>query len=287
MTRQPIVDGQFYESNPEKLKKQIESCFKSKFGPAKLPSKTRNKNILGVICPHAGYAYSGPCAAFSYKEIGESSVPDVYILLGLSHSGFGSCISIEDWETPFGIIKVDSDLGKELSKLTKIPIDEIPHQNEHSIEVQLPFLQFVNKDKEFKILPIIISPDIKIKDFALKLKKTIDTLKKKVIFIASSDFTHYGSNYGYLPFRDNIKENMYNLDSGAINLIKNLDSDGFLEYVNSKEMTICGYYPIYALIEITKVFNAQKSELLKYYTSGDIVEDYSNSVGYASIKIKK
>jgi len=278
--RQPIVDGQFYEADPKKLLKQIESCFKS----SGLPSSKRSKKMFGCICPHAGYAFSGNCAAYSYKEIGESFIPDVYVLLGLSHNGFDSCISIEDWETPLGAVKADSSLGNEISKLTKIPIDEIPHQNEHSIEVQLPFLQFVNKGIDFKILPMIISPDIDAKKFAADIKKAVS--KKNVIFIASSDFTHYGPNYGYLPFVSDIKENMYKLDSSAIDFIKNLDSKGFLEYVDSKEITICGYYPIYALIEIAKVFGYKKAELLKYYTSGDIVDDYSNSVGYASILIK-
>jgi len=278
--RQSIVDGQFYEADSKKLTEQIKSCFKS----SGLPSSKRSKKMFGCICPHAGYAFSGSCAAYSYKEIGESFIPDLYILLGLSHNGFDSCISVEDWETPLGIVKVDSNFGKEISKITKIPIDEIPHQNEHSIEVQLPFLQFINKGFDFKILPIIISPDIDVKDFALKLKKTISG--KKVIFITSSDFTHYGPNYGFVPFSSDIKENMYKLDSSAIDFIKNLDSKGFLEYVGSKELTICGYYPIYALIEIAKAFGYKKAELLKYYTSGDIVKDYSNSVGYASILIK-
>jgi AmmeMemoRadiSam system protein B len=285
--RQPIVDGQFYEADETELKKQIESCFKSKFGPGNLPYLERKKHIIGVISPHAGYQFSGPCQAFAYKEIAESTISDVYILLGLSHNGFESCISLEDWQTPLGIIKNDKDLAKKISTSTRLPIDEIPHQNEHSIEVQLPFLQFVNKNKEFKIVPIIINSDININDFAKNLSEIIKNSKKSVIFIASSDFTHYGYNYRFTPFSKDIKQNMYNLDKGAIESIKNLNSDGFLDYIEKTEATICGKYPIAAIIEIAKNLGAKKAELLKYYTSADLFGDYSNAVGYASILLKK
>ena len=286
MTRQPIVDGQFYESNPDKLNNQIESCFKNSFGPGSLPSKTRNKKIIGVICPHAGYSFSGPCQAFSYKEIGESKIPELYILFGLSHSGFNSCISTEDWQTPLGIVKTDKDFGQKLSDISGLPIDEVAHQNEHSIEVQLPFLQFVNKTNNFKILPIIIGYDTNIEEVAQNIKKILDQTKKTYILIASSDFTHYGINYGFMPFSDNIKENMYKLDKEAIEHIKKLNSDKFLDYIEKTQATICGKYPIAALIETSRLLGAKKAELLKYYTSGDIVKDYRNAVGYASIVVK-
>jgi AmmeMemoRadiSam system protein B len=285
--RQPIVDGQFYESDPKQLTKQIESCFKSKFGPGSLPSKERKKTIVGAICPHAGYAYSGPCQAFSYKEIAESKIPDLYILFGLSHDGFESCISIEDWQTPLGLVKTDKEFGKKLAEICNLNIDELPHQNEHSIEVQLPFLQFINKNEDFKILPIIISPDIDIKYFGKKLSELIKDSKKSVILIASSDFTHYGSNYGFVPFKDNIKENMYKLDSKAIEYITKLDSNGFLKYIEKTNATICGKYPIAALIETSICLGAKKADLLRYYTSADVVGKYNNAVEYASILIKK
>ncbi len=286
MTRQPIVDGQFYESDPDKLNNQIESCFKNSFGPGSLPSKTRDKKVIGIVCPHAGYAFSGPCQAFSYKEVGESKIPDVYILLGLSHSGFNSCISTEDWETPLGIVKTDKELGEKISQVSGLPIDEVAHQNEHSIEVQLPFLQFVNKDHDFKILPIIISYDTDLQKIAQCIKETLNQTKKTSILIASSDFTHYGLNYGFVPFSDNTKENMYKLDQGAIDSITKLDANKFLDYTEKTKATICGKYPIASLIETSKLLGAKKAELLKYYTSGDILKDYNSAVGYASIIIK-
>src|SRR3989338_6759173 len=97
--RKPIVANQFYEGNREILNEQIKNCFlDKKFGPEELPDKNRNKEIIGIISPHAGYAFSGFCAAHSFKEVGESKIPDLYIMLGLSHSGFKTSISEQDWE---------------------------------------------------------------------------------------------------------------------------------------------------------------------------------------------
>tara|TARA_Y100000310_G_C20564268_1_gene754638 strand:- start:295 stop:1146 length:852 start_codon:yes stop_codon:yes gene_type:complete len=282
--RESIVAGQFYESDPTNLKSQIESCFESTIGP-KLPSKKRKKKVLGIISPHAGYEYSGPCQSFAYKEIAESKIPDVYILFGLSHSGFQSSISTDDWKTPLGTVNVDKELAEELAKLSEIPIDEIPHQNEHSIEVQLPFLQFINK-KKFKILPIIVGPDIDIKELAINVKRALDLQKKSCILVASSDFTHMGPNYNFEPFHENISENQKNFDKIAIKHIEKLDADGLIEYVNETNATICGIHPITALLETAKLFSAKQAKLLKYYSSGDISDDYTNSVGYAAIKIE-
>jgi MEMO1 family protein len=282
--RESIVAGQFYESDPTNLKSQIESCFESVIGP-KLPSKKRNKKVIGVISPHAGYEYSGSCQAFSYKEIAESKIPKVYILFGLSHEGLKSSISGDDWETPLGKVNVDKELAKELSELAKIPIDEIPHQNEHSIEVQLPFLQFINK-KKFKILPIIISNDIDIKELAINIKRSLDRQKKSCILIASSDFTHIGPNYNFEPFHENISENQKSFDKVAIKHIEKLDSDGLNEYIDNTGATICGINPITLLIETAILLGAKKANLLKYYSSGDISGDYTNSVGYSAIKVE-
>jgi len=288
MIRKPLVSGQFYPSNFQELDKEINNCFNSKFGPGALPIKKREKKILGVIAPHAGYTFSGPCQAWAYKEIAESYFPDLFILLGLSHSGFKTCLSLYDFETPFGIVKNDIDFGRALIKNSNIPENEDSHKLEHSIEVQLPFLQFVSRDYlgKLRICPLICSPDIPYEDIANALYKTIKELNKKVIIIASSDFTHYGINYGYFPFTENIKENIYNFDKEAISFIEKLDEKRFLKYVEENNATICGYYPIATMINLAKKLGAKKGKLLIYYTSGDVINDYSSCVGYASIKIE-
>ena len=286
--RKPIVAGQFYEEDFNNLNKQIIECFESKKGPGALPINKRNGFVLGVIVPHAGYLFSGPCAAWSYKEIAESEFPDLFIIIGPNHSGIGRTSTIlDDWETPFGIVKADKEFGKKLINNSSIVEDATAHRHEHSIEVQLPFLQFVSKDhlKDLRFIPITIGFNQNVKEIASEIKKTIEESGKKVCIIASSDFTHYGFSYGYVPFSTNIKENIQKLDNGAINFIKALDSDGFLNYVKVKEATICGAVPIAILIELMKN-KAEKVNLMQYYTSADIMGDYNNAVGYASIIFK-
>jgi len=288
MIRKPLVSGQFYASNFQELDKEINECFNSKFGPAALPIKKREKNLISVVAPHAGYAFSGPCQAWSYKEIGEARFPDLFILLGLSHSGFKTCLSLYDFETPFGIVKNDIEFGRALIKNSNIPENEDSHKLEHSIEVQLPFLQFVSRDYlgKLRICPIICSPDIDYKEISEGIYKTLKEQGKKAIVIASSDFTHYGINYGYFPFKENVKENLYELDKNAIKFIEKLDEEGFLNYINEKQTTICGYYPIATMLNLAKKLGAKKGKMLIYYTSGDVINDYSSAVGYASIKIE-
>ncbi len=284
MARKPVVAGMFYEAEKEALREQIRGCFLSEFGPGSLPEGNREEAILGVIAPHAGYAYSGACAAYSYKEIAESKLPDVFIILGLSHSGGDSSISLEDWETPLGVVECDKDFGRALMKNTGLKQNEMAHAQEHSIEVQLPFLQFISGNN-IKIMPVIASPDIPYGELAKNIVKTIKEENKKACIIASSDFTHYGVNYGYFPFKTGVKESLYALDKGAIEQIKSLTASDFLGYAERTGATICGKFPIAVMMGVCRLLNGKKAKLLKYYTSGDVVGDYSSAVGYASLSV--
>ncbi|HLC96086.1 MAG TPA: AmmeMemoRadiSam system protein B [Candidatus Nanoarchaeia archaeon] len=281
MVRKSVVAGQFYSADPDELSAQIRQSFLSPWGPGKLPSE-RLKKTFGIIAPHAGYMYSGPCAAWSYKEIGESVIPDVYILLGLSHNGYGSGISVQDWQTPLGIVKTDTQLASEIVSRGIIESED-SQLYEHSIEVQLPFLQFVNKGMKFKMVAVTASPDMSYNDIARALIDSVNALARKVVFIASSDFTHFGMNYGYFPFRKKVKENMYALDKGAIEPILSLQASQFLGYTEKTGATICGRHPIACLLESARLVGKKKARLLKYYASGDVIGDYSSAVGYASI----
>jgi hypothetical protein len=276
MIRYPVVSGQFYPGRFAELSKEIESCFRK--GPGAVPGKRKRQQINAVISPHAGYQFSGPTAAWAYKEIAEYIFPDVFVVLGLSHGGYRTCISFDDWETPFGIVKNDNDFSEAL----KIYHDEKIHADEHSIEAQLPFLQFANKDKlkEIRICPIIVND---YSGLAEKIRKTALSQGKKIVVIASSDFTHYGPNYGYVPFVSNVRENLHKLDRGAITHILKLDIRGFSEYLDKTQATICGFRPILALMEYMKLAGMKNSRLLHYTTSGDVVNDFTNAVGYAAI----
>lgn len=292
MNRKPCVAGQFYASDFNKLDKQIIDCFKSKFGPGTLPVRKRKGKVFGAIAPHAGYMFSGHAQAWVYKEIAEAEFPDLFVIIGPNHTGFGANFStylFSDWETPLGTVKVDKKFGKELIKKFPSLVNETgAHLSEHSIEVQLPFLQFANRDKlkDIKFLPIIVGYSEY--NECLKLADAITDTDKNICVIASSDFTHYGPNYGYLPFVHAKKENIYNLDSEAINFVKKLDSKGFFEYKNKRKATICGAGPIIVAIEAVKSLGAKSGKLLSYYTSADITnKDYTNAVGYAAIVFKK
>ena len=279
--RKSLVAGQFYESEFDKLEKQIKNCFSHKQGPGALPLKARKGNILGIIAPHAGYVYSGPCAAWAYKKLAESKFTETFIILGPSHMGSTDIlISTEDFETPFGIVKTDKEICKELLKNKFIKEDNDIHRLEHSIEVQLPFLQYVNKEhlQKIKIVPILIGYYDKM------LAEAITSLDKEFTVIASSDFTHYGKDYNYTPFVFNRKENMYALDSKIIEQIKKLDTEEFLKFTKNK--TVCGRLPIAVIMDLAKWYKA-KPKLMHYCTSGDISNDYDSSVGYASISFQQ
>jgi MEMO1 family protein len=266
--REAIVAGSFYDAKEDRLSEQIEGCFRSPLGPG---TGTGNKgNIKGVIVPHAGYFFSGPCAAHAYQLIAGSDIRR-FIILGVNHHGHETGVSGQDWSTPLGIAKCDKEAVEILSD-DGIKISETPHIKEHSIEVQLPFLQHIKKD--FTFAAIGIGHDADIERIAAAVSKI-----KKTIIIASSDFTHYGFNYGYMPFSSSVKENLERLDGTAIQSILSLDMDGFRRHVNRTGMTICGYLPILTLMACMR----SKGKLLKYYTSGDVLGDFSNSVSYACI----
>lgn len=285
MARKPVVAGMFYDDYEHALKEQIEGCFVSEFGPGKLPEKSRDKKTIGVVVPHAGYQFSGQCAAFAYKELAESKMPDLYLILGISHEGRpGLTTTLEDWETPLGIVKTDREFGERLIKESELTENREAHKREHSIEVQIPFLQFISNE-DFKILGIEVG-QCDFEGFAEKIVKMAKEMNRKICVIASSDFTHYGISYGYVPFSDNVKEKLYELDKGAIKHICNLSVFGLFSHIQETGATICGRNAIALAIEIVKRLGAKKGELLKYYTSGDIVNDYSNAVGYGCILFK-
>jgi AmmeMemoRadiSam system protein B len=283
MVRQAVVAGQFYAGNSHELENQIKGCFLDKRGPSVLPSNKRKGVIKGAIIPHAGYSYSGPCAAWAYKEIAEAEFPDLFIIIGPNHSGEGKTATMmDDWQTPFGIIRVNKDFVQEIVKKTGIALDSSALAREHSIEVQLPFLQFITRetDQQARFVPIVVSHGLNIKKFALDLKELIMESGKNVCIIVSSDFTHYGPAYGYLPFELDKEKSMYEMDGEAIKLIKEQNVEGFLKFVKETGATICGQIGIAVLMA---TLPKSQVKLLQYYTSGDLVKNYKNAVGYAAI----
>ncbi|MGM5482425.1 MAG: AmmeMemoRadiSam system protein B [Nanobdellota archaeon] len=281
--RKPYVAGQFYENDKGSLKKQLEKAFEHQLGPG-LPDKTKNYgSVRGAVVPHAGIMFSGMCAAHSYKAIRESGEYDTFVLIGFSHGQLESnqiVTTNENWETPMGVVHCDTQLVDELVKDERIVIDKKAMQYEHSIEVQLPFLQYLYSKPQ--ILPLLVSQNCDFAELAKEINKVITKFERKVCCIASSDFTHYGPSFGFVPFEKDVKKNIFKLDQGAIEEIKILSVKGFLDYLQSTAATICGRNSIALLLELL-TNNVNRIELLKYYTSGDLLDDYTNSVSYASI----
>lgn len=271
--RTPAVAGMFYPSEKNELKESIHQCFLHSFGPGKLPPTEEKKKIYGVICPHAGYLYSGPIACHSFYSISSES-PELFIIIGPNHWGVGCNVAaMKDcsWETPLGQVEVDSDAASELSKISNIvDLDFFSHTKEHSLEVQVPMLQEVYS--KFKILPIILIDQEK--NAAEEIGKAIATISKQKnsMIIGSSDFTHYEPN-----------EFAHDQDKALIEPILDLDVDQFYKVLYEKNVTACGYGAIASTMIACKKLGATKGELLKYATSGDVTGDTSSVVGYGSI----
>jgi hypothetical protein len=271
--RTPAVAGTFYPSEKIKLTKLIEECFLHPFGPGKKPPKQFEDKIFGVICPHAGFVYSGPIACNSVYSISSES-PELFIIIGPNHWGIGrSVATMKDckWQTPLGDVEVDSKSAEEISQLSKtIEPDYFSHTREHSVEVQIPILQ--NTFSNFKILPISLVNQSKevAKDVGLAIAKI--ARKKNVMIIGSSDFTHYEPN-----------EFAHEQDMALIEPILEMDVDKFYDVLQKKKVSACGYGAIASTIIACKELGAMKGELLKYATSGDVTGDMSSVVGYGSI----
>jgi len=271
--RTPAVAGMFYPNEKNKLVKLIDDCFLHPLGPEKNPQPNDGMKIFGVICPHAGYVYSGPIACHSFYSMSSES-PELFIIVGPNHWGIGrSVATMKDckWETPLGVVEVDSEAAEEISQISQnIEPDFFSHTREHSLEVQIPLLQrtFTN----FKILPISLIKQNKdiAEDVGLAIAKIAG--KKNTMIIGSSDFTHYEPN-----------DFAHKQDLALIEPILEMDVDQFYKVLEKRKVTACGYGAIASTIIACKKLGAKKGKLLKYATSGDITGDMSSVVGYGSI----
>ena len=280
--RRPTVAGQFYEGDAEALRAQIKNCFLSELGPKKLPNVNLHnhpRNIVGLICPHAGYMYSGPVAASAFYELALDGKPDTVVLMGPNHTGYGSALSLMRegvWRTPLGDIEINTEMANKITHETGvIDVDELAHRYEHSIEVQLPFLQFLYGNA-FKIVPIcFLMQDY---DSAVEVGRAlVEALDAtNTVVIASSDMTHYE------PAKTAAAK-----DQAALKAVTDMDAKRFYETVETRNITACGYAPITALITYAKGVNAKEADLLSYHNSGDTTGDYSSVVGYAAVSFRK
>ncbi len=264
MIRNPIVAGQFYPGSPSALEAQIAS-FVNVAAP--------KEDVVGLVSPHAGYMYSGQVAGATISRV---RFKDTFVIMGPNHTGMGQRFSIMTegtWRTPLGEVEIDSELGKSiLAGSSHLKEDEAAHLQEHSIEVQIPFLQYFKRD--IKIVPIILAPaDAAVyKEIGHAIATAISDLNRQAVIIASSDMTHYEP-----------QESANRKDKQAIEAILELNEDELLKRVGELHITMCGYAPAVSLLTACKELGANKAELVMYQTSGDVIGDYSSVVGYAGI----
>ena len=276
--RRPAVAGAFYPADTDELKETIQHSYVHPLGPGALPPRMGEEETSGVfacVCPHAGYAYSGPVAAHSFLWLSALREPDLVVIVGPNHYGVGSGVATFKegvWETPLGRVTVDSEAAAEIVRLTGlVDFDPEAHRREHSLEVQLPFLQEIY-GSNFKLLPIsLIFQDIETaRDIGRGLSQMLNG--RNAILIASSDLTHYEP-------ADVAREK----DMALLRKVLDLDLSGFYAVLESKNVTACGYGAIATVMEAGRSLGFKRGELHKYANSGDTTGENDAVVGYPSV----
>jgi AmmeMemoRadiSam system protein B/AmmeMemoRadiSam system protein A len=268
-----LADRGWYPKEPDALRAEIKGFFeKAKAEPL--------EGVIALIQPHAGYFYSAQTAACGLKSTDKKY--ERVVIIGPSHrvpmDEILSVPRVTHYETPLGQIEVDTEFVEELLKHPVFQNVPYVHESEHSVQIQLPLLQYRLGD--FKLVPIVAgscSLDT-IRKAASILKGMVD---EQTLVIASSDFVHYGPNYGYVPFTSDVPEQIKKLDMGAFEYIAALDAEGFLEYKRKTGATICGSVPIAVLLSMLGEGTTVK--LLNYNTSGALTGSFTNSVSYLSV----
>lgn len=266
MIRQPAVSGLFYSGNASELKKSVETFLHD----APVREKGAGESVRAVIVPHAGYVYSGQTAAYAYNVIKDKQY-DAVVVVGPSHQKYFRGISLypgEAYRTPLGDVPVDRELRDDMvDENERIVLSDEGHIKEHSIEVQLPFLQLIFGD--FQFVPVVMGDQSR--SFMEKLARKMDEVfhRKNVLLVASTDLSHY---YPY--------ESAVNIDKGVLESVERYDDDELMRRLEQRHVEACGGGPMVAVMQASKLLGCKKSSVLHYCNSGDISGDKSAVVGY-------
>ena len=279
--------GSWYPKNPEDLIRDLEFCFsESEFGPGLLPETLNQdtRTIIGGVSPHAGYSFSGRCAAYTYLNLFKEKIPDTIIVLGTDHIGYSKVALLADgqWETPIGNLQIDSDIANRILDISDSIIEDRSAftgfmEQEHNIEIQLPFIKYCSRGKDVKILTIKIGArkDYKVyEQISADISSVIKSSNKDIVIVASSDMSHKNITNKQQLF------DFKKVDQEVPDAFVALDPKKTL--VNAQKTTVCGAQTITTLMLTSMKLNATKGELLKYYTSSDIRGEYGYCVGYFS-----
>jgi AmmeMemoRadiSam system protein B len=267
MIRKPSVAGSFYPGSASELKATL-----AKYIDKKAPKA----EAVGVLVPHAGYMYSGAVAGAAISRI---VFKDTFVIMGPTHSGLGEPFSVMPegtWQTPLGNVEVDSELARKIISLSRYAKEDyLAHRDEHAVEVQLPFLQYLKPD--VRIVPIILAgASLEIyREIGHAIAQAVKELKKNVVILASGDMTHYEP-------AAQAKEK----DMKAVEAMLALDEEELTRRYNKLHITMCAHGPVATLIAAAKELGAKSAELVKYMNSGDTTGDFDQVVGYAGVIFK-
>ncbi len=266
MIRRPAVAGTFYPGS----RRELESMLKE-FIDLEIPKS----KAIAIISPHAGYIYSGRVAGKIFSSV---ALPKDFIILSPNHTGLGARVALMDsghWETPMGAAAINSELAQLLKNhCSLIEVDSLAHQREHSLEVQLPFLQYLLTD--FSFVPICISTQSynELCKIGEGIAATVKEHEEPILILVSSDMTHYEN-------AESAKEK----DMKAIKMVERINPQGLNDIVRKEGITMCGYAPAVSALEACRILGAKKGNLIAYATSGDETGDYSSVVAYAGLLI--
>lgn len=274
--RPAAVAGMFYPGATGALRAAIETAFTSPLGPGAIPTVgTGAQRLLGIVAPHAGYLYSGAGAAWAYAEVARDGRPDAAVILGIDHYAYFASAplalsSADGWATPLGVMPVASELATALREASApVVIDDTAHAREHSLEVQLPFLQYLFGD--LPILPIAVgNADT---DAVLALGAALAELSRtrRLLLVASTDFSHQ------VPQAVAREQ-----DARALACIADVDPTGLIDTVRTHDISMCGYLPTAVLLAAARALAIAQGAILHYHTSGDVTGDMQRVVGYGT-----
>lgn len=267
MQRFPAVAGQFYPERPDALRKMVEQF---------LAAPVEGRPAVGLVSPHAGYVYSGAIAGQTFAQV---KVPRRVVILGPNHHGFGhpgAVYASGSWVTPLGETPIDAELAERiLERCPGLAADEAAHRHEHSLEVQLPFIQA--RMPEATIVPICLGHGTlgELLGIGEGLGEVLLERPGEVLMVASSDMTHYESS-----------EAAREKDMLALDRILALDPEGLYRTVADSGISMCGVIPVTVMLAAAKRAGAGKGTLVRYGNSGDVTGDQSQVVGYAGVVIE-
>jgi AmmeMemoRadiSam system protein B len=275
--RAPIAGGKFYESDEALLKSQISGHYEGDRGPGALPLAKISKDIQAILVPNSPYRNCGDCMAWAYKELAESPLADVYIIIAAGESG----MSNETFTTPLGMVRTDQELAKAIAAKGTIGFEEEAHAKSHLIEVQLPFLQHAkySENERVKMLALFVDESIEVQQLALDIREACMELKRKPIYIVSSILTTFGPLFHWVPWGSDAANRIAELDKQLLESIKEKNIPE-LEDITKQNLVPVDYTPLKLLMKLLASYAARTEQ---YYTSADVLGDKRNIVSYAAV----